>query len=194
MKKLTIVSSLLLAVASAVSVADDALKAIIAAPHRVESAVRDDARHPYETLQFFGVKPNMKVVELSPGGGWYTEILAPYLKDKGQMVAAGYDPEDSVEYFRSNAAKFSEKLKSNPDLYGKVQVSVFAPPSKLSFVEAGTADMVLTFRNVHNWVRHGDEAMKAIFQSTFDGLKSGGVFGVVEHRLPATLPHDARAS
>lgn len=194
MKKLAIVSTLLLSMTSAVSFADEALKTIIASSHRVESAARDEARHPYETLQFFGIKPHMKVVELSPGGGWYTEILAPYLKDKGEMVAAGYDPEDSVEYFRSNAVKFSEKLKGNPELYSKVKVTIFAPPSKLNFVEAGTADMVLTFRNVHNWVRHGDEAMKAIFQSAFDGLKSGGVFGVVEHRLPAALAQDARAS
>jgi predicted methyltransferase len=174
--------------------ADEALQAVIASPHRAESASRDAARHPYETLMFFGLKPQMTVVELSPGGGWYTEILAPYLKERGRLIAAGYDPQDSVEYFRSNAAKFSEKLKSAPDLYGKVEVTIFAPPLKLDYAPKGSADLVLTFRNIHNWVRHGDEAMKAIFQSAYDGLKPGGVFGVVEHRLPANMAQDAKAS
>ena len=179
---------------SAATLADEALKAAIDAPHRAENAKRDDARHPYETLTFFGIKPTMTVVELSPGGGWYTEILAPYLKDQGKLIAAGYDPQDSIAYFRDNSAQFNAKLKASPELYGNVEVTIFAPPAKLDYAKPGSADMVLTFRNVHNWVRHGDEAMKAIFQSAYDSLKPGGVFGVVEHRLPASMKQDARAS
>lgn len=174
--------------------ADDLLKSVITAPHRADNAVRDDARHPYETLMFFGIKPNMTVVELSPGGGWYTEILAPYLKDNGKLVAASYDPQDAIAYFRDTGAKFNEKLRAKPELYGKVDVTIFAPPAKLEYAKPGSADMVLTFRNVHNWMRHGDDAMKAIFKSAYDSLKPGGVFGVVEHRLPANLKQDARAS
>ncbi len=175
--------------------ADDALKAAVAGKHRdAANVARDAARHPYETLTFFGIKPNMTVVELSPGGGWYTEILAPYLRDKGKLIAAGYDPNSSGEYFRRNAANFKAKLDANPAVYDKVQVTIFAPPAKLDYAPKASADMVLTFRNVHNWVGNGDDNMKAVFKSAFDALKSGGVFGVVDHRLPAGKVQDEKAS
>ncbi len=174
---------------------DDALKAAIASDHRTPAYVqRDAARHPYETLLFFGVQPAMTVVELSPGGGWYTEILAPYLRDRGHYVAAAYGEDSPKEYRRGYTANFKKKLSADPASYGKVHLTVFEPPNNLSYAQPGSADLVLTFRNLHNWLSYGDDNMKRVFQSVYDALKPGGVFGVVEHRLPESMPQDATAS
>ncbi len=175
--------------------ADDALKAAIAAPHRTPAfALRDVWRHPYETLSFFGIRPEMTVVELSPGGGWYTEILAPYLRDKGRLVLAADDPLSTDAYRRRSGERLQSKLAALPAVYGRVQLAVFAPPLRLQYAAPGSADLVLTFRNVHNWVEDGEDVARAVFQSAFDSLKPGGVFGVVEHRLPADRVQDAKTS
>lgn len=181
--------------AAAASGADDPLKAVIESDHRTPAyAQRDAARHPYETLSFFGIKPSMTVVELSPGGGWYTEILAPYLRDSGRYIAAAY-PEDSPrEYRRTYTANFKKKLAADPARYDKVQLAAFEPPHQLSYAQSGSADLVLTFRNLHNWLSYGQEGIKGVFQSVYDTLKPGGVFGVVEHRLPENIPQDDTAS
>lgn len=174
--------------------ADDALKAAIAGSQRSPANVqRDTARHPYETLSFFGIAPTMNVVELSPSGGWYTEILAPYLRERGQLTEAAYDPASSVGYYAKSTAKFRDKLAASPAVYDKVKVTVFEAPNKLDFAPKASADMVLTFRNVHNWVPMGDEVVKAVFKQVFDTLKPGGVFGVEDHRQPASKPHDPKA-
>ena len=175
--------------------ADDALKAALAGAQRAPAATaRDAARHPYETLSFFGIRPDMTVVELSPGGGWYTEILAPYLKPRGQLIVAGDDPESTFGYYRRSAERMDKKLKADPASFDRVRMAVFAPPTQLQYAAAGSADMVLTFRNVHNWAAAGDEAVRAAFKSVFDSLKPGGVFGVVDHRLPTGRVQDAKAS
>ncbi len=167
----------------------DKLATVIAGKHRTESyAARDDYRHPLETLKFFGLKENMTVIEISPGGGWYTEILAPYLKDKGQYIAAGYDPESKMEYFRKNAKRFQDKLKANPELYGKTKVTVMQTPDKLDFAEKNSADMILSFRNTHNW--HNSGSSQAVYKAIFDALKTGGVFGLVQHRAGHRFPLD----
>jgi predicted methyltransferase len=179
-----------LTVASAAPL-DDALKTAIADSHRsAANSARDGARHPYETLTFFGIKPNMTVVELAPGGGWYTEILAPYLRAKGQLI--GTAPVPQADEPESTA--FRKKLDSNPALFDKVQVAVFDPPATYNIAPPGSVDMVLTFRNLHNWVGIGEPKMKALFGQVFTVLKPGGVFGVVDHRLPASRTQDANAS
>ncbi|MGV6820426.1 MAG: class I SAM-dependent methyltransferase [Parvularcula sp.] len=148
---------------------------------RSESAMaRDVWRHPEETLNFFGLKPGMTVVEVWPGGGWYTDILAPYLATgNGTLIAAHFAGGNA--YQDKSLATFEEKYTTGEGPYGKVVVShLGAETGPLG--QPGSADMVLTFRNVHNWIS-GDFADKA-FKDFYAVLKPGGTLGVVEHRLP----------
>lgn len=169
------------------------LDSILVASHRsAESRARDAFRHPKETLQFFGLKPEMTVVEVWPGNGWYTEILAPLLRDRGRLYTAQLDPSGG-EYARTTVDAFRAKLASRPDLYGKVVVTTLAPPpSKEAIAPAGTVDIVVTFRNVHNWMMFNwhREALAAMYAA----LKPGGVLGVVEHRGNPQLPQDPKAA
>ena len=175
--------------------ADEALAAAIAGAHRTPAFVARDAwRHPRETLSFFGIQPQMTVVEISPGGGWYTEILAPYLRDQGRLVLAADDPESGQTYYRRSAERLTQKLRAQPALYDRVQVLPFEVPHKLNLGEPASADLVLTFRNVHNWAAQGEAAVLQVFKAAHTALKSGGVFGVVDHRLPAGRDQDAKAS
>jgi len=175
--------------------ADDALKAAIAAPTRTPDNVKRDVyRHPYETLSFFGIKPNMTVVELAPGGGWYTEILAPYLRDHGKLITGGNDLTSPNEGERRGAERFMARLNAKPEVYNKVAVGVFSPGRKYELAPANSVDMVLTFRNIHNWIELGPDKMKDLFGNLYTVLKPGGVLGVEEHRLPASKTQDATAS
>jgi len=175
---------------------DAALQAAIAGAQRTPAFVaRDGWRHPYETLSFFGIKPTQTVIELVPGGGWYTEILAPYLRERGQLILGGDDPESAQAYSQRSAARLKEKLAATPAVYDRVQLGVFSPAAgKLALAPAGSVDLVLTFRNIHNWVNLGEAPTAAVFKSVFDTLKPGGVFGVVEHRRPVAQEQDAKAS
>lgn len=169
------------------------LQVVIAGSHRSEAdRARDKYRHPQETLTFFGVKDNMTVVEIWPGDGWYTDILAPLLKEKGTYYAAGIDPQSENEGRRTRAQKYQAKLTANPALFDKVKLTILDPPAKVDVAPEGSADMVLTFRNVHNWMagEHADVVFKAMFKA----LKSGGVLGVVEHRGNPTAPQDPKAA
>jgi predicted methyltransferase len=163
--------------------------------HRSEAyAARNPYRHPVETLMFFGIEPDMTVVEIAPGGGgWYTEIVSPFVRDNGRFYAANYDPVAEREYFRRNARRFVDKLAENLDLYGHTVVTVFAPPAKTDIAPSGSADMVLVFRNVHNWMDMGPDAPPAAFEAFYTALKPGGVLGVVQHRGDPGKPQDAKA-
>jgi predicted methyltransferase len=169
------------------------LDAALAAPHRTDAhKARDQYRHPKETLSFFGLREDMTVVEISPGSGFYSELLGPVLAEKGRYIAA-HNSLNSSTGGRKGLANFLNKLAETPDAYGKVVVSGFslregAPP----YAEPASADMLLTFRNVHNWMG-GDVAAKA-FASFFTVLKPGGILGVVEHRWPADKPQDPKAA
>jgi predicted methyltransferase len=179
------------------SAADDAttvqLKAVIAGSHRADAdKARDQYRHPLETLTWFGIKDNMTVVELVPGGGWYTDILAPFLKERGVYYAAGFDPESDVEYMQRGAQRFKEKIAANAEMLGKTQVTILAPPTKTAIAPDGSADMVLTFRNVHNWMAAGQA--EAVFQAMYKALKPGGILGVVEHRGNPEVAQDPKAA
>ena len=159
------------------------LAAVIAGPQRsAANRARDAARHPFETLRFFGLAPNQTVVEIAPGGGWYTEILAPYLREAGRLYAAHYPADAADEGQRRGRARFEEKLAKDPALYDRVLLGT-QPVAGRGFVgiaPPGGADLVLTFRNVHNWIEAGH--LDASLAAFFEVLRPGGVLGVEEHR------------
>jgi predicted methyltransferase len=144
-----------------------------------QNKARDKYRHPVETLAFFGIRPNMTVVELWPFGGWYTEIIAPYLKGTGTYYAAAMDPKSNDREDKEYNAELKKLLDAHPDLYSEVKWSVLAP-GQYNIAPDGSADMVVTFRNIHNWVWSGTE--KDVFAAAFRALKPGGILGVEEHR------------
>ncbi len=171
--------------------ADADLQRILADEVRSESAQRDQYRNPLQTLAFFNIQPSMTVVEIWPGaGGWYTEILAPYLREQGKFYAAHFNADSPSDYYRNSRQSFLEKISSNPVLYDALEVTTFDPPKNITIAPAGSADRVLTFRNIHNWYMRGggDQRVGAAFKAFYRALKPGGVLGVVEHRLPASRP------
>jgi len=178
---------LLLAAAAAntlaAQTAPEPLAAAIASPARTPKFVaRDVYRHPLETLRFFGLRPDQTVVEIWPGRGWYTEILAPYLHDRGRYYAAIEAPDvaGAPKEAKENAAFLRKRIADDPARFGKVIVTELHPPQLTEICPPGTADVVLTFRNVHNWIEAGNQ--QAQFDVFFRALKPGGVLGVVEHR------------
>ena len=157
------------------------LNQAIAGEHRSpKNKARDNQRHPRETLMFFGIKPGMRVLEILPGGGWYTEILAPTLKDQGQLTVASFGANNPSDYLRNVHNRYISKLESNPDVYGQVKAEVFEDEGYLVKVDSASQDMVLTFRNSHNWIRYG--GIEQAYESFNRVLKKGGVLGVVKHR------------
>ena len=160
----------------------DRLNEIANGDHRSDAhKARNPYRHPAETLDWFGIRDDLTVVEMSPGGaGWYTEVLAPYLRDNGEFYAASFDSESEVEYYRRNHQKYLDKLGAQPDVYDKVNVIEFGIPNKPALQPAGQADMVLTFRNVHNWLNN--DSAEQVFAAMFKVLKPGGILGLVTHR------------
>lgn len=180
-------ASMLIALAACVvpfagaSAKDEALAKAIAAQHRSPNFVaRDAARKPQEVLEFIGVKPTQTVVEISPGGGYWTEILAPYLHDKGTYYTA-ISPRA--------AENWQKKLDGNRELYGKIKVTDM---SKGEVAPAGSADVVVTFRNVHNWMSQG--TAEQVFASFHAALKPGGILAIEEHRASTDQPQDPKAA
>lgn len=160
------------------------LDAILVSEHRSdEERARDRHRHPVETLQFFDVQDDMTVVEIWPGArGWYTAILAPYLREKGTFYAAQFPPDSDISFYTRALPLFKARLAEQSAIYDQVRITHLYPPIYSDIAPAGTVDRVLTFRNVHNWAKSGKT--EAVFASLFKALKPGGILGVVEHRAP----------
>jgi predicted methyltransferase len=176
---------LLLAACLAVlpALAGPTLEEAVAGDWRSEAArARDVHRHPLQTLQFFGVAADQTVVEVWPGTGWYLEILAPFLADAGVYYAAGMGTGEGegARYRNRMQQQLIDKVASDPARFGKARVTALMPPDATEPVPPGSADVVLTFRNVHNWLAAGNA--EAMFAAFHHALKPGGTLGVVEHR------------
>lgn len=153
------------------------LESVLQSAHRLANhSTRDVYRHPAETLQFFGIEPTMHVIELRPSGGWYTEILAPYLREEGVLAIAF--PADSP--YEKDLLK---RRETEPEVFDKLQVIDWNPPQQPELGAADSVDAVVTFRNIHGWYNH--DQLSAVLASTFAVLKPGGILGVVQHRANA---------
>ena len=169
---------------------DGRLKEVIAGDHRSEeNKARDKYRHPFETLTFFGIRPNMTVVEIYPGRGWYTEILAPYLKGSGTFYAAEHPGDPSYEALQRSLDAFDQNVKDAPELYGEVKRTKLTKEGDIAPPES--ADLVVTFRNVHSLMGSGTE--QEAFAAMFKALKPGGVLAVVQHRGDPNVKQDPKA-
>jgi predicted methyltransferase len=153
-----------------------------------KNVARDRYRHPQQTLEFFGLKPNMTVVEIWPSSGWYSEILAPLLAKSGHYIAAIRTSTDPTAH---DDHSFQDWLQAHPLLKDSVGTASFNPTERIDLGAPGSADMVLTFRNVHNWMKAG--AVKEAFSAFYKVLKPGGVLGVVEHRGRKDRMQDRKA-
>lgn len=161
--------------------ADTFIVEAVTAKHRsVENKARDGYRHPVETLSFFGIQPDMKVLEVLPGRGWYTEILAPVLRENGELTVTSFGSNHPNDYLRGIHNDFKNILDDNPGVYGNVKLSVFKEGTYLKDIADGSQDMVVTFRNTHNWIRFG--GIEEAYRSFYRVLKKGGTLGIVQHR------------
>ena len=184
-----LLSTLSMASSQSVLAMDEEFKARLEASmngdHRSDkNKARNKYRHPVETLAFFGLQPDMTVLEIAPGGGWYTEVLAPSMRDTGTYIAGSYDVEveGQPKYRYRQHQALLDRIKNQADLYGQTQVATYSPPESRSLWEADSVDMVLTFRSSHGWTREG--IIDDIYADFFKVLKPGGVLGVVQHRAP----------
>ena len=163
-------------------------QAIASDQRSADHKARDLYRHPQQTLAFFDVQDAMSVVEVWPGEGWYTEILAPYLKAKGKLYAAHYFAKTDEPYFKKSLEKFIKKLHEQPELYGKVELTELEPPKILQIAPDNSVDRVLSFRNTHNWLSIDQAA--TVYVAMYKALKPGGILGVVEHRYNQFKPQN----
>lgn len=172
------------------------LQAAVAGSWRTPANVlRDEYRHPAQTLAFFGLQPKQTVIEITPGGGWYSEILAPYLRDGGKYVAAVVDPAalpagSGRDYQQRSRDSLSKKFADAPAQFDRAAEVAYNPAAPV-LGAPGSADLVLTFRNVHNWRSSGQA--EGMFKAFFDVLKPGGTLGVVEHRAKADVGADDKS-
>lgn len=170
-----------------------AIDAAVSGAHRSErNRARDQYRRPKETLAFFGFRSDMSVVEFSPGGGWYTEILAPALRDGGKLYTAHYGM-NAGNYQRRSLGGFLRKIGETPDVYDQLVVTTISEPGGEPMAPLASADLAVTFRNVHNWLEPGaggEAGATETFAEMFRVLKPGGILGVVEHRWPDAATED----
>ena len=171
------------------------MAAVLAGDHRGKSrsgnlnSDRDGARHPAETLKFFGLQPDSKVVEIWPAGGWYTEIIAPFVAEQGQFYGAHFPGDTDMEFFNRARDAYTAKLADNPEVYGNAQVTVMYTEKMALAPEP--VDLVLSFRNVHNWMSR--DFQDEVMQGFYDVLRPGGVLGIVEHRAAPGTEQDPKA-
>ena len=179
----------------------NAIDAAVAAATRSESNVaRDGARHPAETLAFFGIEPDMQVLEIWPGGGgWYTEILAPLLADEGNLTVAvigaghvDFENERLAGLFTRFNQQFRDKIAADPQTYGGITLTELWAPTELNMVEPGSQDMIVTFHNLHNWLAWGQS--EQVLASFYDALKPGGLLGMTDHRATPGKEVDPKAT
>jgi len=161
-----------------------------------DEKTRDAWRNPAETLAFFEIEPSDTVMEIWPGGGWYTNVLAPYLASgDGQLIAAVWDLNvfegERLDRIQQRIADFKAVYEADADLFGTLQYSAFSAQSG-PLADTDSVDAILTFRNVHNWM--GSDYSPKFFTDAFAALKPGGTLGVVEHRLPSSAEQDPRGS
>jgi len=183
------------AVAPRVDPAEQATRAelerILADAHRSDAnRARDAYRHPEQTLLFFGIRPQMRVAEIWPEGGWYTEVIAPLVNAHGKYYAVMIPPDPRSTFLTKQLQEFRDKLAARPDLYSGTEITALGKDAG-AIAPAGTLDMVLTFRNLHNWMA-GDWAPQAL-TAFYTALRPGGVLGIVEHRGNPSVPQDPRA-
>ncbi|HJS89210.1 MAG TPA: hypothetical protein VJ738_04515 [Steroidobacteraceae bacterium] len=168
-----------------------ALDGVLAGSQRtVADRARDRYRHPKETLLFFGIRPQTRVLQSWPESGWYTKIIAPLVSAQGQYYAGVISPDPKSRFIQARLANYQRLLASRPDLYGRVKVVTF-PLDGRDVVPPGSVDMVLSFRDLHEWMSLGD-AQQALV-TVYRALAPGGVFGVVDNRGDPALPQDPRA-
>ncbi len=151
--------------------------------HRSQADMdRNRYRHPVGTLTFLGLKEGMTVMEIWPGQGWYTEVLAPVMRHHGQFIVAGYDVDipDQPEYRYRLQRDLMDKFSASAGVYDQVAISAFSPPESASLGEAESMDLILTFRNTHGWISTGIAEM--VFSEFARVLKPGGILGLVQHR------------
>jgi predicted methyltransferase len=165
--------------------------ASIASFRSPEHIARNAYRHPVETLAFFGLEDDMTVIEALPGELWYTEILAPVLRDEGKLIAAGFDlnAKGTVDYQKKAQELLVGRIANEPAIFGKVGIATLSPPDGIALGAPGSADMVLTFRSTHGWINGG--VADAIYKAFFDVLKSGGVLGIEQHRAGPNTNREA---
>ena len=171
---------------------DQAITQAVNAPTRsAKNTARDVARHPAEELAFFGVTPLSTVVEIWPGGGYWTQILAPLLHDHGTYIAATGSPDgDETEAFFKPTDAFKQMLASDPAVYENVKLATFGVHAT-AMAPPGSVDVVLTFRNLHNWMEEGHT--DALLAAIHTALKPGGILGIEDHRANTKTPQDPKA-
>ena len=178
-------------VAASLDISTNVQKAMDGEHRSDKNKRRNVYRHPLETLKFFELDADMSVVEIWPGGGWYTEILAPVLKDQGEFYAAGFSKvaKRTPKWRKDFQLRFEAKLTDDPQNYSAVKVTDLAIPERPEIAPANSVDRVFTFRNVHNWMK--GEYAEGVFDSMYAALKPGGILGIVEHRAkPGTSLED----